>query len=257
MTRKNWKILILTGVMLCFLAGEVESSVILKALVVNPSRTKTQKALLKAYLPKEAKPEDIIDLGDLKIDYDIEKALYYVYKEFELEPGESVGRSIEIRDIWIISRAELDSLTGRAKKLVETLKKTAYFETAVTLQRDIEEKTGEILDKQEKAMDAIPQTHIAVYRQNQKRLDSIKSMLAKLEKMVIESKLTGATPTRRVSVKTTWWVILAVIVSLGLLSVIFFIIWHRQAAVIETEEEKEKAKSEELPRMPEDEGEKI
>ena len=209
-----------------------QASIVLKTLVVNPSESKTQKALLKAYLPEEVKPEDVVDLGDLEIDYDIEKALYYVYKEFELEPGESVSRSIEIKDVWLISRAQLDSLTGRTRELVEALKKTAYFDTALTLQSDIEEKSGEVLDKQEKALDALPQTHIAVYRENTAMLGSMKTMLAGLEKMFVESKIAAGAATEKISIKATWWVILGVIIALGLISFIFLIIWQRQANIV-------------------------
>jgi hypothetical protein len=223
-------------------AGEAECNIILKTVVVNPSKTKTQTALLKAYLPKEAKPEDIVDLGDLTVDYDITNALYYVYKEFELAPGESVNRSIEIKDIWVISKAEIDALTSQAKKLVEKLKKTAYFDTAITLQKDIESKTSKVLDKQEKALNALPQTHIAVYRENVETLDSIKTILTKLEGMPIKAKVSSI-PTagvgKRISVKVTWWVIVAVIISLGLLSLVFFIIWHRQAGIGRAEEKRE------------------
>ena len=256
MTKRKWIVLILMGVILCLLATEAQANIILKTMVVNPSKTKTQEALLKAYLPKEAKPEDIVDLGDLKIDYDINKALYYVHKEFELAPGESVSRSIEIKDVWIISQDKIDSLTGRAKELVEALKKTAYFGTAVTLQKDIEEKSSQVLDKQEQAIDALPQTHIAVYRDNLKALDSIKTVLARLEKMVIESKVAAGVVTKKVSVKATWWLILGVIVALGLLSLAFFIIWHRQVAIAtlkQKEEEEEEAKTKEPPRPPTDE----
>ena len=255
MSKRRWIVLILAGIIFCFLTPELtEASIVLKTMVVNPSKTKTQTAVLKAYLPKEAKPEDIVDLGDLKIDYDIEKTLYYVYKEFDLEPGESVSRSIEIKDVWIISQSELDSLTGRAKELVEALKKTAYFDTAVTLQQDIEEKSSEVLDKQERAMDALPQTHIAVYRDNVEALDSIKTVLARLEKMVIESKVAAGVATEKVSVRATWWVILGVIVALGLLSLAFFIIWHRQAGIAALKQkEEEEAKTKEPPRPPEEE----
>ena len=211
-----------------------QASIVLKTLVVNPSESKTQKALLKAYLPEEAKPEDIVELGDLKIDYDIEKNLYYVYKELELAPGESVSRSIEIKDVWIISRAELEALTGRAGELVEALRKTAYFDTAVVLQKDLEEKSSGVLNKQEQALDALPQTHIAVYRENTEMLGSMKTMLARLEKMFIESKIAVGTgiAVDKVSVKTTWWVILGVIIALGLISFIFLIIWQRQANIV-------------------------
>ena len=209
-----------------------QASIVLKTLVVNPSESKTQKALLKAYLPEEAKPEDIVELGDLKIDYDIEKNLYYVYKELELAPGESVSRSIEIKDVWIISQAELEALTGRAGELVEALRKTAYFDTAVVLQKDLEEKSSGVLNKQEQALDALPQTHIAVYRENTEMLGSMKTMLARLEKMFIESKIAAGAAAEKVSVKATWWVILGVIIALGLISFIFLIIWQRQANIV-------------------------
>lgn len=238
MGRMKWLIVVLLCTMVYgLLAEEAQcANVVLKSLVVNPSKTKTQEAMLKAYLPKEAKPEDIIDLGDLKIDYDITKALYYVYKEFELAPGESVIRQIEMRDIWVISREELDSLNARAKELTEQLRETAYIETAIGQQRDIREKIALILNKQEKAMDAIPQTHIATYRENVKTQEAIKDILAKLDRMVIETKV--APVVGRISVKATWWVILAVIISLGIVSLAFFIIWHRQAIKQKEEEGK-------------------
>ena len=234
MNRRRWVVLI-TLILLWTMAyglltPHVQASIVLKTTVVNPSKTKTQTALLKAYLPKEVKPEDVVELNDLKIDYDVEKGFYYVYKKVELKPGESISRSVEIKDIWLISRSELDSLTGRAKELVEALKKTAYFDTAVILQKDLQEKSNGVLNKQERALTALPQTHIAVYRDNVEALDSIKAMLAKLEKMLIESKI-GAGVTEKVSVKATWWVILGVIIALGLISLTFFIIWQRQAGI--------------------------
>jgi len=260
--KRKWIVLItliLLWTMDCGLwTTESQASIVLKTVVVNPSQTKTQAALLKAYLPKEVKPEDIVELGDLKIDYDIEKNLYYVYKELELAPGESVSRSIELKDVWIISRAELEALTGRARELAEALRKTAYFDKAVVLQKDIEEKSKEVLNKQEKALDALPQTHIAVYRENTEMIGSMKTMLAKLEKMFIESKITTGATTEKVSVKATWWVILGVIIALGLISLAFFIIWHRQAdiAVLKQKaaaEEEEVAKAKESPRPPAEE----
>ncbi|MEA3561001.1 MAG: hypothetical protein U9R31_04435 [Candidatus Omnitrophota bacterium] len=239
-------LILLAGGMFLFLAGQAECGVVLKTMIVNPSKTKTQEALLKAYLPREVKPEDIVELGDLTLDYDIGKALYYVYKKVELAPGESASRSIEIKDVWIISRARIDNLTGDAEEMVKKLKGPAYFDIALTLQKDIQEKSGDILRKQEAAMDVLPQTHIAVYRDNVEILDSIKDILSKLEKMVIESKVVVAGPAaERISVKTTWRVILGVIIVLGLLSLIFFIIWQRQAGIDQArEKEREKEREE-------------
>ncbi len=249
---RKWIVLFfLCTMMICGLCiNQAEANIILKSTVVNPSTTKTQTAVLKGYLPKETRPEDIVDLGDLKIDYDIARGLYYVYKECELAPGESVMRSIELKDVWVITAAEIDALTGQAKEIVEKLKKTAYFDTAVILEKDIETKSGEILTRQDRAANALPQTHIAVYRENVEMLSSIKTTLAQLDDMLLKTKLSGAEgglPRKKVSVKATWWLILAVVISLGLISIVFFIIWHRQATGISEMREEKKEEEEILP----------
>jgi len=232
------------AIIFCLLAKEAGCGIILKTLVVNPSKTKTQTALLKAYLPKEATAEDVVDLGDLKIDYDIGKGLYYVHQKYELKPGESVSREIEIKDVWVISRAEIEALTRQAKELAEKLKGTSYFEMADALQKDIESKCSEILNRQEKAMDVLPQAHIGAYRKNIKILDSTNVKIARLEKMVAEARVAhvpSGPVEAKVSVKATWWLIVAMVVALGLLSFIFFIIWHHQAIKLQKEEKHEES----------------
>ena len=249
-SNRKWIVLIfLWTIIYGLLTSEAQANIILKSLVVNPSRVKTQTAMMKTYLPKEVKPEDVVEMGDLKIDFDVNKSLYFVYKEFELKPGESVIRQIEIKDIWVVPKEQLDNLNAQANNYAQKLKKTTYFEAASGLQKQIEENAAQILVKQVETQDAMPQTHIAAYRQNLEKLDLIKGMLAKLDKMVLESSLsTGAIPVKRVSVRATWWVILGVVVVLGLLSLVFFIIWQRQATIAEEKQKQEKeAKIEQTP----------
>ena len=239
MINKRWLALILMGAILCFCAQEAKCEIILKAMIVNPSRTKTQKATLKAYLPKEAKPEDVLDLTDLSIDYDIDKGLYYVYKEVVLEPGASEVRKISIKDIWVMAEEELKTLSEQAKEIVQRLNNSEYFDTAVTLSEEIDEKQANIIKAQNEAVDALPQTHIAVYRENVQTLDEIKANIAKLEKMLLKYKLATTKGPERVSLKASWWIILAVIISLGLLSFFFFLVWHKQAGVFQASKHEE------------------
>ncbi len=229
--KKRWILTALMVIIFSFLAQEAECGITLKALVVNPSKTKTQTAQLKAYLPKEASADDVIDLGDLKIDYDIEKGLYFVHQKYKLKPGESISREIEIKDVWVISKAEIDDLTRQAADLAERLKGTAYFNMAVTLQKDIESKAEEIMNRQEKALNANPRAHIGAYRSNMNTLDETTASLAKLEKMVEELQEDKGSGSEKIHVKATWRLIVAMVVALGVLSFIFFVIWNRQAAV--------------------------
>ena len=245
MSKRRWAGLILMVIIFCFLAKEARCNIILKTLVANPSKTKTQTATLKAYLPKEATAEDVVDLGDLKINYDIEKELYFVYQEYELEPGASVTREIEIKDVWVISKAELDSLMAQAEKLAERLKDTPYFDMAATLQKDIEDKASDILERQEKAKDSRPQTHIGAYRKNMKIMGKASNNLERLEQLVVDtgtSNGSNSSKIEKIEVKATWQLIVAMIVVLGVLSFVFFIIWSRQAAIEST---KQKIESEE------------
>jgi len=234
MSRRRLIGLLITGIIFCLLAIETQANIILKTVIVNPSKTKTQTALLKVYLPKEAANEDVVDLGDLEIDYDIEKGLYFVYQEYELKPGESINREIEIKDVWVIPEEDVGSLPTRAKELAERLRGTAYFDMAVTLQKDIESKAMDILERQKEAMVVPPQAHIGVYRKNIKILDLTNAKLTKLEKMAAELKITDITDSpkdERIYIKATWKLIIAMIAALGILSFAFFIIWNRQAAI--------------------------
>jgi hypothetical protein len=223
---------ILTGAVF-LMQKSAAGDVVLKTMVVNPSPTKTQTATIKAYLPNEAKPEDILELGDLEVDYDIGQGLYYVYKVVELAPGESAAREIKLKDIWIISQSELESFSLRARELVESLKKSAYFQTAITLSDDITQKQSDIVRSQTSVANALPQVRIGTYRQNIKKLDAIRGNIAQLEKLFLEYKISLTSGQGgRISVERSWAVILAVIASLGILSLVFFVIWHKQAGVL-------------------------
>jgi len=224
--------IILTNAVFLLQAAAI-ADVVLKTMVVNPSPTKVQTATIKAYLPNEAKPEDIIDKGDLEVDYDIGEGLYYVYKVVELAPGEKAVREIRLKDVWIISQSDLESLSLRAKELVELLKKSAYFQTAITLSDDITQKQTDIVRSQTRVANALPQVRIGTYRQNIKKLEVIKGNIAQLEKLLLEYKISLTSGYGgRISVERSWAVILAVIISLGILSLIFFVIWHKQAGVL-------------------------
>ncbi|MFC1631103.1 hypothetical protein ACFL1I_05260 [Candidatus Omnitrophota bacterium] len=248
----KWLIIVLLGVVVSgLLAGEVQAAeVILKTLVVNPSRFKAQVATLKTYLPKEVTPDDIIDLADLKIDYDVTKGLYFVHKDIKLAPSETATRAIKIEDVWLVSMPELETINRRARELTKGLKESANFNQALKLQKEIEAQNNQILSKQARAKDALPQTHIAVYRENVKTLEAVRSLLDQLEKMAFAAKTVSGPSTRRISVRSSWWVILGVIIALGLVSLVFFVTWQRQAHLAEIKErEKKKDQDEELPQI--------
>ena len=239
---------ILIGIAICLGFGgraQARDKIILKSMVINPSKTKTQKAMLKTYLPREVKPEDIVDMEDLQIDYDISQERYYVYKEFKLEPGKSATRSVEIRDVWVIPAEELDYFVNQAGEFAEKLKNTVYSEAAFELRKSIEKKHQAILSRQAEAQDVLPPAHIAAYRQNIATIEEIKDNLAKMDEMVLKLELAKSGGRQgKIFVGATWRVILTIVIFLGVISLIFFFVWQHQAKISEAESKKEKEEEE-------------
>ena len=157
-------------------------SVILKILVVNPSKTETLTIPLIIKLPKEVSPEDIIDIGDLRLDYDMETGLYTVKDELTLEPGQSMIKFVKMEDIWLIEEERLSSLVVEAEEVASRLNDTPYAEEAAALVEVIEGKIEEIKRKQEETSDS-PGEHIRAYRQGLTTIATIKQDLSEMDSL--------------------------------------------------------------------------
>jgi hypothetical protein len=64
-------------------------------------------------------------------------------------------------------------------------------------------------------------------------MGQIEEMISKLQKMVDRIELSkGSGKGGKVSIKSTWWMIIGVVAFLGLVSFILFLLWHKQAKVL-------------------------
>lgn len=216
MERKNW---VLAVVMLMCWMVCAEASIVIRSLVVNPSSSQKRTVPFKSYLPKEVKPENIIDMGDLEAAYDPKEGTYYVFKDFVLEPKETVSIEIELEDVWKIAPEETASLREEAAQAAKILERTEYHDRASFLRNSIESKLNQI-ELTQKTANPNPGGYISDYRENIKLLESVKADLAAAKTLVAEAK--------KIAPMMTWKLIIAVVVFLGLLGLVFFIIWQRQ-----------------------------
>jgi hypothetical protein len=198
-------------------------SIVLKIIAANPSKQDVQKIPIKAYLPKEAKPEDIMDKGDLEIAYDTQQGSYYVYGEYELKPGEVLEKNIEMRDIWNIPNTELESLRAESSKIATMLKGTEFSDRISFLHNSIESKLNQIMESQ-KAVPTNPAQRISDYRENLKLFEGVKADLVLARSLLSQAK---ALPTAAI-----WKIILAIIIFLGLLGASFYFLWQKQLKTI-------------------------
>jgi hypothetical protein len=225
-------------------------SVVLKIHVANPSQKEPQTIPVKVYLPKEATPKDVKDVGDLKLDYDPDPGMYYVHGEVTLEPGQSTTNTVRLDDIWVFTEDQLAAFVGRASALAGLLAATPAAQEAAAIVQRIEAKVKDILKRQNET-EGNPGERIQAYRQGLSTITTIEQDLEALEKLKedapgpasskagerdarlallagSEDSPEGEAPLgRSLSMTAAWRIILAILAFLGALSAVFFLTWHR------------------------------
>ncbi|MCK5451320.1 MAG: hypothetical protein KAI70_06110 [Candidatus Omnitrophica bacterium] len=213
----------------------------MRVVAVNPSETEFKTTKVQIYLPEEVTPGDIVDPGELLIEYDAKKSIYYMHKkEVELGPRQTKIFEVLIRDVWIIPEVELGLLEKRTTRILLRLQDTDYYKEAVQMADIIFQRIEEIRTGQSD-ITISRENHIGIYRTNLKVVERIKDDIDKLEKLLIyvggppspemleDSELKMDSPTDR----TTWFIIFIIIGFMGLLGVVFFFTWHQQAQITE------------------------
>lgn len=160
--------------------------IVLKLMIVNPSDKYKQTYPLKAYLPEEVTAENVLKKDDLDVGYDADKKAYYVTKEVELKPGETLVKSIEIKDIWRVSEKEMQSFSEDAHELNKKLAGTKFADQGKLLLNNIEVMLLQVFERQnDESM--TPEEHISIFRENKQRLRDIEMDLMSLRRLVVAS----------------------------------------------------------------------
>ena len=217
----------------------------MRVVVINPSETKAQTKSVKNFLPKEAMKKDILDTGGLELDYDDKEGALFVYKEgIELSPGETKNYEVMMNDIWMIDEAKLEQIRGQVEKLVTLFNGTPFMADADTIAQTIYGRLDDIAKTQADQV-VNRQQHIAYYRDNLKILDSVLKDIERLEKMLVTA---GGPPKiikedaklKNPNAKTTWIIILVIMIFMAILGGSFYFTWQTQAKVAENIFKREK-----------------
>lgn len=199
---------------------DVQASVILRIRGTNPSEQEEQKVVIQIYLPKEVRPEHILDKDDLEILYDSQQDTYYVYQEYQVGAGEYIEREIEIEDIWFIPEELLNSLRKRANSYFSLLEDSNFREKAYNLKISIEAKIDEIVESQ-KIPSINPDKHILRYHINLRLLEAINSELKTLQSLLSQARLLSA--------MAIWKIFFAIVGFLAIIALSFYVVWQKQA----------------------------
>jgi hypothetical protein len=208
----------------------------LRVVAVNPSADKSKTVPVRIDLPMEIKPADILERGEMEVEFDMERSVYYVHKEnVTLAPKQTRVFEVVVRDVWFIPEGDLDGLRKHTQLVLQRLEGTEYEESAKQLGESIVGRLDTI-DAMQKDESISRKQHIGAYRQNLLALKVIKEDIARMEKllsfaggppvpqMLEESPLKSDAP----STTTTWLVIFLIMIFMGLLAGQFFFTWHRR-----------------------------
>jgi flagellar basal body-associated protein FliL len=220
-------------------AGGGARTIKMRVVAANPSSDKVQTVPIKIYLPEEATPKDIINSGDLAIEFDDEKSMYYAFKkEVALKPKEVRVFDVEIKDVWLVPQSELDSLKEQTEFVLKRFENNEYREAAQKLADAIYSALGVVARTQyDETLSS--KSHIGVYRDNLKVVAQVKEDIEKLEKRLT---LSSAMPvpevlekakvkTKAPTMSTTWMIIFIIIIFMGMLAGVFFFTWHTQSSM--------------------------
>ncbi len=155
-SRNDLKVYILALIFFTSLQGMLTAGandqVKLKILAVNPSADAVLKTEVRYFLPKEVRPEHVLDAADMELKYDKEKGSYYAVKTVQLAPKETQEYIIMVKNIWFVDSDEIEKVRSQAQKSAEVLKNTKYGQSAQLLTDKVNERLSQIEEEQAKDM---------------------------------------------------------------------------------------------------------
>ncbi len=172
------------GVLLLLGGGDARAAddVKIKILAVNPSETQGLKAVVTQVLPAEIDPtRDILDKAGLEVQFDAAKKIYYLNKEVELQPKETLTFEVRVRDVWKIDTDTIEGVKKNLEEQISGLKGTKYAETGELIYEKARENLDRIVVEQNQPL-GINQ-HIELYRAHVQQLEDIKNNTFSLEAM--------------------------------------------------------------------------
>ena len=180
--------LLLGAILILTLADAHAGKVVLQIRAGNPLNA-PQKVPIKSTLPLGVTPKDVLDSHGLEIGYDVKNDIYYVHKEVQLGPKETVTYDVEINDVWVVPPEELAVLRARSAQLVDKLGGyKEYHDAASALNDDIGKNLSLIGTYQEQnslKAGVRPIEHIKAYEANRKVLSKVKRDVGRIENLVL------------------------------------------------------------------------
>lgn len=173
-----------------FFFGMTEAAfaqIAIKLVAINPSDT-NKTIPVKFFLPKELKPEDIIDIGGFKMDYDVERGAYYIQDDISFQAKESKTFKVMVKDVWKILPQEIDLLKKQLGESLALLEKTSTYDMARQKHDHVLQRIDFIYNKQANYPNDAGR-RIEEYRADLRELDQLRRDVFAIDYLEREAKV--------------------------------------------------------------------
>ena len=170
---------LIVAVCLFIFSQKAFSEVRIKFIVMNPSEKEERTIPVKYYLPKEVKYEDVLNAGELEVDYDITQKKHFVKGTAILGPKETHVFSISVKDVWKVSDEKLKLLTEFVNNKSQELKGSANESTVNKIKDNILRRIGDVQKTQQQSQSIT--SRVEAYRTNIKQIESIENDILVME----------------------------------------------------------------------------
>jgi len=238
----------------------------------NPAdeqRTMTVRALL----PKEITSFDVLNKLDFRLLFDEDEGRFAVEKEDIFAAGEDKVYEIILKDVWYITKEEIDFLRDQSTKILDRFTGSSYENFAKQTVDFILFTLDEVWTLQEEvASSEAIEDRIRAYVINHQRVELVKRKIKELQDLLLEIPVKRTTEIDQIrqainemtkmfdilslgfspDLSTTWWIILGIIGFLIIFSTSFYLVWLFQLGKnkfgkAEVKKAKKKKKEDEQP----------
>ncbi len=211
----------------------------------NPA-SEERNMSVRAMLPKEITSFDIINKFDFRLLFDDNEARFLVEKEDIFKPTEEKKYEIILRDVWYITKEELDFLRDQSAKILERFKNSTYESYAQQTVESIIQTLDEVwtLQQEVESSEAI-EDRIRAFVVNHQKVEIIKKKIKELQDLLLEIPVKRNTEIDQIKqainelskmfdilslgftpdLSTTWWLILGIIGFLFVFASSFYVTW--------------------------------
>lgn len=211
----------------------------------NPAQEERTMSV-RAMLPKEITSFDVINKFDFRLLFDEDEARFVVEKEDIFKGQEEKKYEIILRDVWYITKEELDFLRDQSAKILERFKNSTYESYAQQTVESIIQTLDEVWNLQLEVEDSENiEDRIRVFVVNHQKIEIVKKKIKELQDLLLEIPVKRNTEIDQIKqainelskmfdilslgftpdLSTTWWIILGIIAFLFIFATTFYITW--------------------------------